>query len=288
MTPVTQILDRVTITGADDSVRPRELKSFQEEFPFVEWGILVSQHKTFPDGAPRFPSPEWLWEICGDPNTPFGRELGPGAGLRLSVHLCGRWVREVCKNEWGWLQPETSSPVIGIITMAQRVQLNFHSYIHKITDRAQLAKKLSYVWPRKQVICQVDGANDDIVSNLYDDGANVAGLYDRSGGAGVLPDAWSPPLKGIYSGYAGGLSPKNVEAQLTIINKLVTDPIWIDVESHVRSEDDQQFDLVKVHDFLERVEPWVINLSCFECGDRATCKFAYDQYNTGGDCLAEK
>ena len=32
------ILDRVTITGADDSVRPTDLLELSREFPFVEWG----------------------------------------------------------------------------------------------------------------------------------------------------------------------------------------------------------------------------------------------------------
>ena len=28
--------------------------------------------------------------------------------------------------------------------------------------------------------------------------------------------------------------------------------------------------------------------TCFECGDVETCKYRYDSYNTGGDCLASK
>lgn len=282
------ILDKVTITGADDSVEPRDLKRFQEEFPFVEWGILVSKHKTFREDTPRFPSVAWIEELSEHPDRPHGKELGLVSGVRLSVHLCGAWVRDICKNKWMWLRPEESAPVIHLIHIAKRVQLNFHGYIHKITDRSQLAMDLTTFLPGKQVICQVDGANDDIVSTLYDDGANVAGLYDQSGGAGVLPEARPSPLKGIYSGYAGGLSPENVEAQLEIISKFVTDPIWIDVESHVRSEDGERFDLDRVHDFLERVEPWVVKLACSKCSVRSTCKWAYDCHSAGAVCPALK
>ncbi|MHB1675039.1 MAG: hypothetical protein ACYCSP_12405 [Acidobacteriaceae bacterium] len=35
-------LETVTITGADDSTDIVELAELSEEFPFVEWGILIS------------------------------------------------------------------------------------------------------------------------------------------------------------------------------------------------------------------------------------------------------
>ena len=34
----------VTITGADDSIQPSQLLDLQKEFPFVEWGILLSRN----------------------------------------------------------------------------------------------------------------------------------------------------------------------------------------------------------------------------------------------------
>ena len=30
------------------------------------------------------------------------------------------------------------------------------------------------------------------------------------------------------------------------------------------------------------------DLTCFKCRDKDTCEFAWDDYNTGGDCLASK
>ena len=36
-------LNRVTITGADDFTEPKDLVELSEEFPFVEWAILLSQ-----------------------------------------------------------------------------------------------------------------------------------------------------------------------------------------------------------------------------------------------------
>lgn len=36
----------------------------------------------------------------------------------------------------------------------------------------------------------------------------------------------------------------------------------------------------------ERIKPE--NLTCFECAENKTCEYAWDAYNTNGDCLAEK
>lgn len=252
------ILNRVTITGADDSVDPKDLKRLQDEFPFVEWGILVSEHRTLDGGCARFPSSSFL------------ARLDPALQLNLSVHLCGRWVRQVCKADWSWL--DKSFDVGMLLGQAQRVQLNFHSYIHKV-DREQLAKDLqNYLAPR-QVICQVDGVNDDIVSHLYDDGCDVAALYDSSSGAGKLPSTWLVPLVGIPCGYAGGLSPENVEEQLELLSAFVKEAIWIDVETRVRSDDDQQFDFDRVHAFLEKTAPWVVKQ-----GTTDAVKILHDRY----------
>lgn len=38
------------------------------------------------------------------------------------------------------------------------------------------------------------------------------------------------------------------------------------------------------HGHVDRVE----DFSCYECPDSEKCPFAYDAYNTNGDCLAEK
>ena len=85
----------------------------------------------------------------------------------------------------------------------------------------------------------------------------------RCGRDGVLPDKWPEP-NGDYCGYAGGLSPDNLAEQLEKIDKAITNKdggfyaIWIDAETHLRSPDNQRFDLDKVVKFLETSEPWVI------------------------------
>ena len=51
------ILDRVTITGADDSIKATDLIPLSKRFPFVEWGILLSKNN---EGSFRFPTRDWI------------------------------------------------------------------------------------------------------------------------------------------------------------------------------------------------------------------------------------
>ena len=81
---------------------------------------------------------------------------------------------------------------------------------------------------------------------------NISALFDLSHGTGVLPDQWPATLNFVKCGYAGGLSPENLELQIKAIERIVGDtPIWIDMETHVRSNMDAQFDLSKVRTCLE-------------------------------------
>jgi hypothetical protein len=50
----------VTITGADDIVDHDDMLKLCEEFPFLEWGILVSFDRA---GTARYPSVPWLIEL---------------------------------------------------------------------------------------------------------------------------------------------------------------------------------------------------------------------------------
>ena len=69
---------------------------------------------------------------------------------------------------------------------------------------------------------------------------------------------WPSPHIDIQSGYAGGLGPDNLLAELRRIEKL-TDfrPIWVDMETKIRSSDDRQFDLDKVRACLDIARPFV-------------------------------
>ena len=250
------MIDRVTITGADDSVRPEDLIELTREFPFVEWGILASASST--GRAARYPSWEWMIKLQAITTTK--------CPMQLSLHLCGRWVRNLIQ---GYRDQQLTDATF---FQFQRVQLNFHAERTKCVPSA-FAKCLRSIHG-KDFIFQLDGEN----GNKHLDSANeyevprCFGLFDVSGGAGILPAEWPTPIyldvhpgehgmgeeQWAYHGYAGGLGPENLEAEIPRILKAAAGNectaegrIWIDMETRVRSEDDRQFDLAKVRRCLE-------------------------------------
>lgn len=241
------LLDRVTLTGADDSTDPKQLATLSNWFPFVEWGILLSESQT---GGPRFPSLEWLSSLydtfLDHPN------------MVLSFHVCGKWVREICGGNWTPLFANTGK----ILDFGKRVQLNFHASTHLLTPDfvpKAIERCEEQDW---QVIFQCDGVNDHLVSGAYDDGLNAVPLYDKSGGAGVVPDQWPGAMKGIYSGYAGGLGPDNLATELEAIALAANgERFWVDMETKIRSRDDRTFDLTACQECLAICAPHVATVS---------------------------
>jgi len=73
-----RMLTGVTISGADDRVVYGDMVAISLAFPFVEWGILLSNTR---QGTPRYPSDGWI--------------LNLPPGLRLSMHCCGEVARNV-------------------------------------------------------------------------------------------------------------------------------------------------------------------------------------------------
>jgi hypothetical protein len=232
-----KFLDRVTVTGADDSVSIEDMLAISSEFPFVEWGILLSKSS---EGRYRFPSLEWMSKLKE------AKKLNPA--LRLSGHLCGKWVRDLCEGSWAFVEDRPE-----LIEMFDRIQFNFHAIVHKV-DVEKLASALKR-YPKVQFILQLDDVNNGIYTKLTDMGINVAPLFDLSGGAGVLPESW-PESNGFY-GYAGGLSHENVDSQLDVIESKAKSNIWIDAERRLRSEDDSLLLLDNVRGYLAKSKPYV-------------------------------
>lgn len=221
------ILKSITLTGADDSVDPDALVELSREFPFVEWGILLSKSQ---EGGPRFPSLPWMEKLC---------ELARKYRMvRLSGHLCGRWVRDLVKDAEYTFMTDRST-----ISLAfDRMQLNFHGQWHKY--HAAFFDRLGV--DGRPHIFQLDGVNDSTFSLALSKLKNVVPLYDVSGGRGIKPASWIQPYPGVHNGYAGGLGPDNLEAEIQKLRSIPAEnTFWVDMETKVRSEDDTKFDLEK-------------------------------------------
>lgn len=245
-----KILTKVTVTGASDGIQPKQMLDIQRMFPHVEFGILLSKKYSLGNGNGRFPSATWLRELAE-----FSREHK----LNMSGHLCGAWVDDVFQGKW----PDLSEISINLDGAFQRFQLNTHGQATPIEFNA-----FNYVLndldnAHQKVIFQLDDRDGTKAAHHYASTATIsyrttiAGLFDLSHGAGVLPEQWPQPIPGLACGYAGGLSPKNLPDQMALIERACGGAdTWIDAETHLMSAHGG-FGLLRVLDFLKTAKPWV-------------------------------
>ena len=81
-------IDIVTVTGASDDTSLEDMVNIQKEYPYVEWGILLSRNQAGKQW--RFPSFIWINRLL---ISPLNTEL------KLSGHLCGKFVNEILMGE---------------------------------------------------------------------------------------------------------------------------------------------------------------------------------------------
>lgn len=241
------MLRMVTFTGADETTDIRSMLELTREFPFIEWGILASSNESGHGG--RYPQISWIKTLQRFALNNPGR-------LNLSLHLCGLWTRQF---------------MLGFVNLPfyisdgfQRVQLNFHA--ERIRCEPVRVQELMHSLGQT-FIFQIDGSE----GNLHMEGiialnaeawmADVLPLFDVSGGSGILPTEWprtkyyGPYGSKLLHGYAGGLGPHNLEAELPkILAASGGCDIWIDMETHVRTND--SFDLAKVKACAEIAKPF--------------------------------
>lgn len=222
-------LDRVTITGADDNTSIEELFGLSVQFPFVEFGILVSSSR---EGTARYPSREWCRRLS---NKLDGR-------TRISVHVCGLWAREIFAGTADFRKLPTLYP--------ERMQINGKPATEGFTTRSMDK------FPNTQFIVQYPRSQDFLEAS-YVQGVNVVPLFDDSGGEGIVRQSWPSLIPDGYCGFAGGIGLDNVAhvaAELSV--KCGDKPFWIDMEGRVRDEKDR-LDLDCVGQILGACAPLV-------------------------------
>lgn len=247
---IEKFLRQVTLTGADDTTNYYRLYEMSAKYPFVEWGILLSKNS---EGYPRFPHWKWIEGALS--------EKPPS--VHFSGHLCGSWVRNIIDGGNDFLESHRE-----LSHEFSRFQLNFHGQAYIPLSPEKYIDSLVFLTGlmRQPVIFQLDGVNKQAYSLARSQygrhrGIEALALHDVSGGAGILPEKWPQPV-GDYCGYAGGLSPENLEEQLDLIQERIRNkdgglyPIWIDAETKLRPADNSTFDLVLVERFLKIVEPY--------------------------------
>lgn len=236
-------LDRVTITGADDSVTPMEMFELSEQYPYLEWGILVDCGRV----RPRFPSNVWFHNLQA---FAIGRK-----NFQLSLHLCGNLLDYLLLGSLAHIPSMMDEGL-------RRIQLNFHGEPTKV-DLPAFIRALSGFESKPQFIFQIDGVDGQrLISEVEGEGRHsfsTVPLFDMSHGEGKSPDKWPVPFDhDTYHGYAGGLGPDNLHIEIPRIARAVGEcRIWIDMETKVRSADGGALDLEKVARCLEIAKPFV-------------------------------
>ena len=236
------MLYRVTLTGADDSVEPAELFKVWEDYPFVEWGVLIGSQS----GVPRMQSRSWIDGIA----ELFGRI--DDCDMAMSLHLCGKHLRAVLAGRFE-VDGEPDFP----LHIFDRVQLNFHgnAMTAEQQDGVLYAMNTGAALDLTPII-QLDAVNDHILSRFP--AKRAEGLFDQSHGAGILPHNWNRPIEGYVCGYAGGLGPENIAAELPkIIEQSNGAMFWIDMETKLFSDSGRQFDLHKCRAVLEHCSEFI-------------------------------
>ena len=232
------MIERVTITGADNAINPKELAGLSAVYPFVEWGILLpfSEH----DGLWRFPTKQWtldLLELCSEVDN-----------IRLSAHICPPYSTDMVK--YGNIE-DTLNDLDVDLTYFGRIQINVHgiplsSYCSQFVDWCKNSPQ--------EIILQADGVNDWIARGIPD--ASV--LYDTSSGAGIFSNEWPNHTQVDKSfGYAGGLNIDTLPlALIEWENKKISKPFWIDLETGVRQQG--LFNTSKVQEVLDYTKAFVV------------------------------
>jgi hypothetical protein len=230
----------VTLTGADGSVDPKKLIELSKKYPFVEWGILVSG-KRF--GTNRFPALEWLLRLSDLVH------LYPETKVNLACHLCGQYVRDLLVGNTAEMEEKLKD----VWEIFQRVQINTHGEPHPYNPSFfEFVNRT-----KKEFILQYDGANHHLLADSLRVSRRVTTLYDMSHGAGTLPSQWPQSHYLVKNGYAGGLGPDNVEQELHRIASVAgNNDFWIDMETKVRSNSDELFDLEKCREVLDLMVPF--------------------------------
>jgi hypothetical protein len=222
------MLLRVSLNGVDDAAGVA-VASLWDEFPFAELGVAWKP-RAFGTGS--YATTDYIED--------FANRF---AGQRIALHVCHEAIGDFLRGR---------GPVSRIAACFPRIQLNFgedHDYRQYDMPliRDALARHADHV------IITPRNASTNWLAELLSGVPNHEILFDASAGRGQLPSSWSAPLPGITCGYAGGLGPDNIAAELPRIDRAAAgQPYWIDMESRLR--EDGKFSISKARKVLEAAE----------------------------------
>lgn len=230
-------LKTVTFTGADNTTNPDRLAELSQEYPFVEWGFLLSMAKS--GESPRYPSLPKLFD--------FSSVEGEKA-----VHLCG-WLARKAAGNVAFSYPLQTA--LTLLPGVNRIQINVGRTIHDFPYAVQNLSEQAMRAGVATILQSYSFTIPEMEAAMTKDYPGVVFLHDNSGGKAIDGD-FQKPVNNDYVGFAGGITPENVEGNIHQVYDLGGDnDFWIDIESGVRTND--QLDLDKVVRVLEIAKGYV-------------------------------
>jgi len=214
--------------GVDDTVEPELLAALSSRYDFIEWGILFREELS---GTPRFASKPWLERL---------KRVNSEKNMRLAGHLCSIRCEEVLKGDSSFIHMLHETLGIGRFqinaTAANNVDMSLVN-----AESAERLRSVMDAEPEVEFIIQRNAETLPLWEPLEARGLppNMSFLFDESKGTGVVAAEWpEPPLRNgpggqsrsrgdsqekgggvaagfVPFGYAGGLGPTTIEAQIT-------------------------------------------------------------------------
>lgn len=190
----------ITVTGADERTKITALADMVRDYPRAEIGLLYT---ATPEDRPRYPRLGWLIEAA--------------AALtgRCAIHVCGMAARREL----------VEGRLADLIGHAARVQVNGAVTAEELPVLANQAKMLiTQHYPANAALADIPVSNHQL-------------LVDGSAGRGISPAAWERPDVAKPVGFAGGLGPHNLAAQMEQIRAVAKGLWWVDMEGKLRTDD---------------------------------------------------
>lgn len=241
------ILDKITCSDMREYNAIDDIIELGKRYPMAEFAIQAHPSK-FSAHMPRY---VWFDTLL---------HAVRANDVNIAMHVNSEWRTEICrgnipyelKRMWN-LRRHNGRPAIG------RIQININGGVEKYRFYANKVAEIISAYPDIEFIFQYTPAQIKRVRALNKTGAAFSLLYDASGGRGISPDGWCPPVMPNHKmGYSGGLSPENVTKNLNQINDVLSAEYetWIDAEGKLKDPETKQFDIARAAQYVDNAFRW--------------------------------
>ena len=253
-------LKQVTITGVDQFVDYNKLALLSLQYPFVEWGFLLSYPAQVASITHNFVNCELVDKF-------YTAMLAYNVYPSIALHVCGDAAR-VLITGIPIADKNYSLDIATILNMPithylDRLQLNFSKKALAV-DLDSLSSSIQYLRktnPRLRIIVQHNKYSKELWKSLYRKGIEVdlieKYIVGSELGSGI--ESIVESVHGIYCGYSGGARFYDIIEIFKVMQKKGEGIYWVDCDRAVRDEEGRM-DVDKVEELLKIAKNYIIPL----------------------------